>query len=389
MANIALIAWTHIKMISRVRVVIFVMMVFPLLLIVILGSALSESFGTVDMKLKPVKITVVNLDQGIWNERMLGYLHSPELEGVLEASQGSTREEAVERLRTGSSEFAVVIPAGFGAALQEGGAANWELIAGKNRQQNLIAQTVLSGYLDRINYTQATAIAAVRQGAQPAVEAEGGRDRAALIKLGRLGEQGHRYTAMQYYASSMLIMFMLYSGMMLAITLVGERESHTLARLSALPVSMNQIAGGKMLGHTLLTLLQAALIIVFTQYVYGVDWGDSLQLLAANCLAVAAASMSIAMIVTAFAKSIKAVTGTFQFVIIIMTFLSGGFTADMPQVVELLGRFTVNQWAMQSLLHLMIYEHAAAVQQLGVLAAIAAGLVIASGITYWKVGYRE
>ncbi|WP_159887650.1 ABC transporter permease [Paenibacillus puerhi] len=392
MINLWQIAWTQMKLTSRARAVMFVLMVLPLLLITILGAALSQTFGEGDVQLKPLKVALVNQDQGVWSERLLSYLKAPDMQGIGQVVERDTREEAVELLRTAAAEYAVIIPAGFGADLVQGKEASWELIAGQDSGQNKIAESLFTGFLNRLNSVQAAMLAAgagARQAMLPETEPREDSGQEAYVQVGKLGKEGHDYSAIQYYACAMLVMFMLYSGMMAAIALVGEREEHTLARLTALPVTMNQIIGGKVLGHTMLSLLQAVVIIGFTRYVYGVDWGNSPLLLAGICGALIVSSMSIAMLVTAWTRTIKAATAVFQFIIIIMTFISGGFISSLPPSIELIGKASVNYWAMQGMLHLMVHDQAAALSPLAVLAGVAALLVLASGMTFRKVGYRE
>ncbi|SDC78856.1 ABC-2 type transport system permease protein [Paenibacillus sp. UNCCL117] len=390
MQTVWLIAWNQMKMAARAKVVMIVLLVLPLLLIMILGAALSSSFDEGNIKLKPVDVTIVSLDQGYWNDRLMAFLTAPGMEEVMKVGEGGSREEAVEQLRTGRAQFAAIIPAGFGQALMQGEGASWELIAGKEREQNLLAESIFGSFLDTVNGMQAAVLTAgAPQAGSWLADPGAAQDRQAYVEVGQLGKRDRQYTAIQYYAAAMLIMFMLYSGMMAAISLAEERESHTLARLSSLPVTMNQIVGGKIWGYALLSLLQAVVIIGFTRYVYGVDWGDRSLLLAGNCIALVASSMSIAMLLTVHARTIKAVTGAFQIIIIAMTLVSGGFMPELPAALQLLGKLTVNYWGMQSILHLMTGEQAAAEGPLLVLGALAGLLAIVSGLTYWRVGYRE
>ncbi len=376
---------------SRIKVVMLVLFLLPLLLIFILGAALSKEFKAEDVKITPVKVAVVNQDQSRWSGPLKAYLDHPKTKEILQTQESPNREEAVRALREGRAEYGLILPEGFGEALMQGKPASWELIAGKDRGQNLIAETALESYLAYANSMQAVALtlgpeAAIAQLADTSVYAGAAE---SFVAAGRLGNEGKEYTALQYYAVSMLVMFMLYAGMTASISLVGEREDHTLFRLGSMPVTMNQVVFGKMLGNGLLTLAQASVIIGVTHYAYGVDWGNRPAILLAVCLAVTLASMALAMLSSLYCRNVKSVTMAFQIIIMFMTFLSGGFVPQLG-ALEWIGKFTVNHWAMQSILQSLLGGNPQLVlHHVTVLAAIAAALAAVAFAAYRKVGYRE
>ncbi|GMX62334.1 linearmycin resistance permease LnrM [Paenibacillus elgii] len=376
---------------SRNKVVMLVLFLLPLILILILGAALSKEFKAEDVKIKPVKVAVVNQDPSRWSEPLKAYLDNARTKEILQPQELSSRDEAVRALQEGRAEYGLIVPEGFGEALLQGKPASWELIAGKDRGQNLIAETALESYLAYANSMQAAALtlgpeAVMTQLADASVYAGISE---SFVTTGRLGNEGKEYTALQYYAVSMLVMFMLYAGMTASISLINEREGHTLFRLGSMPVTMNQIIFGKMLGNSLLTLTQAGVVIGVTHYAYGVDWGNRPVILLAVCLAVTLASMALSMLSSLYCRNIKSVTMAFQIVIMLMTFLSGGFDPQLG-ALERIGQLTVSHWAMQSILQMMLDGKPQLVlHHVTVLAAIAAALAAVAFAAYRKVGYRE
>ncbi|CAG7622267.1 ABC transporter permease [Paenibacillus allorhizosphaerae] len=393
MSNVWIITMYELRRMSRLRSVMFVLFLLPLILIFILGAALSGEFRTEDVKLKPVKTVLVNLDQSGWNGQLMQYLDSPVMKKALDLSQAESRELAVRAIRSGSAEFGVVVPAGFGDKLMRGEPAEWELLKGSEHGQNLIAQTVFQSYIDYVNGLQAAVLAT---GAQAAPSFAAVQDKFLnepqpdYVKSGSfIGEQ-KQFSAVQYYAAAMTVMFILYSGMAAAISMVYERNNHTLARLGAMPVKMDQIMAGKVLGNGLLSLVQSAVIVLLSHFALGVDWGSRLDLLLLVCMLLIVAAMSMAALVGVIATSVRTVTTLFQIVIILMTFLSGGFGRDMGEFIASLAPFTLSHWGMQSILRLMLDNGTAtAVQHVGMLAAIAVVLAVVATTVYRKVGYRE
>jgi ABC-2 type transport system permease protein len=95
----------------------------------------------------------------------------------------------------------------------------------------------------------------------------------------------------------------------------------------------------------------------------------------AICILVVWISMLLAVIITRFAGNERSVTAIFNVVIVVMTFISGGFT---PQVVGLMGgveTLTINYWATDGLMNIM-YDGtwAVASEQFTILAIIGLGL---------------
>ncbi|MFC5700763.1 ABC transporter permease [Cohnella faecalis] len=366
--------------------------IFPLLLIFILGSALSNSFQMKDVALKPVQVAWVQEDSGSLAASVDGFLQAPEVKSIVRITRVADREEAVKQVKAGETEFAVIVPAGFSDDVTQGKEANWEWIPGNDRSQNLVAESVFQSFLDHTNGMQAAAIAlgpdAATTAAPGAQTAEGGE--ASYVHVGKLNAK-YEYSSKQYYGASMLIMFLLYAGMGASFSLALEKEGHTLSRLNSTPVSEVTLLLGKVFGNFILTLLQSAVIVGFTTAVLGVDWGSSYLPIAIVCVSLSVLSISLAVIGTALIKNTKSLQMVFQIPIMVMTFLSGGFT-PLPEEGAFghLREFTVNHWAFQSLLNNMLGSDSSIVwHQTGVLAAIAATILALSVLAYRKVGYRE
>lgn len=74
---------------------------------------------------------------------------------------------------------------------------------------------------------------------------------ATYVETASLNEGGETYSAFQYYAAAMLIMFLLYSGLSASISLSEEKRKKTLYRLNSMPVSTLEIFMGKIAGNSL------------------------------------------------------------------------------------------------------------------------------------------
>lgn len=387
--NLRTIAWFELKRMSRNRTVLFNLFLLPMLLIFILGTALSSFFGTKEVYVpEQVKLGIIGVESvESLPSSFRAFIEAPEVAKVLVPSAGLTREEAESKLRKGRIDFAVTVPKDLDTQIYSGGQVQLEMLLGKSYSSNLIAKSMLGTFMDEANSKQAQAVIA-----GPEVLATSKStivDRPSYVAIGKLNDEGETYTAVQYYAASMLIMFLLYSGLMASNSLFSEKDNHTLYRLQSTPVSNTAIFGGKILGCSIVTIVQAILIVVGSSLMYGVHWGEHVWLLLVVCVLITLTSMTIAIIVSLVTKASSTATAVIQAVIIAMTFLSGGFTPLPVDLIQSLGEFTVNHWALQGILRMMLNAETSQILTcVGVLGAISLGLSAAAMITYRKVGYH-
>lgn len=374
----------------RSRTWLLNMLLLPLVLIFLLGASLSGVVGVEGSEsVDPVKVAVVHLsaaDSG--KSAMLeAFVKSDEVKDYIIPVGAETRQEAESGLRTGKYGYAVIVPQGFDSEVQSGGKAELEFILGKNHSDNTVAGTVFDNFLSAINYKQAAAItlgpAAITASLPVAAEQ-------SAVKLGDLNNGGKTYTASQFYAASMLLMFLLYSGLTVTHSLFSEKDSHTLFRINSMPVKGSQLFIGKMMGVGVVTVLQCAAIIFFTDVLFGVYWGNRPGLLMLFCLLMIIASMTFSILICMFSKTRTSAINIINIVTVVMTFLSGGM-APLPDAwVNSVGAFTINHWELQAMIRMMLHSGLGQIlPNLLVMSVICLVLFSAVLFTYRKVGYHE
>ncbi|WP_151733803.1 ABC transporter permease ['Paenibacillus yunnanensis' Narsing Rao et al. 2020] len=389
MNNIWTIAVNELRMLFRSRTVILNTFLLPLVLIFLLGTALSGVVGVKsDESIDPVRVAMVYEGGQAGNAAMVAdFVQSPELTDYIIPSEASSREEAENGLRSGKYGYAVIVPQDFDKNVQSGQDAQLEYILGKKRMDNTVAGTVFDNFLGSINYRQ-SAVQVLGPQAAAAALAEPARQETA-VKLGDLNNGGRNYTASQYYAASMLLMFLLYSGLDVSGSLFGEKDRHTLYRISSMPVTGRELFTGKMLGVGIVTALQCATIIILSNLLFGVYWGNRPWLLALFCLLMILISMTFSVIVSMFCKTHTTANTVVNFVTVGMTFLSGGMTPLPDAWINSVGSFTFNHWALDSMIRMMLHSGLSQLlPNLWVLSLIALGLLGAAILSYRKVGYH-
>ncbi|MEK4353532.1 ABC transporter permease [Paenibacillus sp. FSL R5-0475] len=372
------------------RSMILNMFLLPLLLIFLLGASLSGVVGdkgstTIDV----VRVAVVNLSgEGYESSVMMdSFLKSTELKDIITPVMVGSREAAESGLRTGKYGYAVVVPPSFDSKVQSGEAAQLEFILGQKSTDNRVAGTVFDNFLRNLNYKQSVAMTLGPEALN--VMAPSSTSNESSVKLGELSEGGYSYTSSQFYAVSMMLMFLLYSGLTVCTSLFNEKENHTLFRINSMPVKGSELFIGKMLGVGVVSIVQCAAIIILTNVLFGVNWGNRPGLLLLFCLLMIVASMTLSIVISMFSKTGASARSVVTVLTVSMTFISGGMAPLPESWVNSIGAFTINHWAMQAILKMMLHADVSQIMpNLGVLSLICLVLFSAAAISYRKVGYH-
>nr|WP_154894930.1 ABC transporter permease [Paenibacillus xylanexedens] len=391
--NIWHICMFEIRRILRIRSVLLNLFVLPLLLIFILGAALSSTMDTgKDNVPGQVRVGVIQTDSnsGSVTEALNAFVSAPAVAEMMKVQHYTTEEEAERNLRQGELDFAVLIPPDLEEQMARGEEAKLQWILGKDGTLNIVGETLFTRFTDELNRHMAT-VKVLGPEASMAVASmvDEGAANISYVNVSNPGTAGTSYSASQYYAASMLAMFMLYAGMTTSNSLFSERDKKTLTRLQAAPVGNGVIFAGKIAGNSLLAFMQALIIVLMTYWLYGVNWGSHPWLIVLICVLITISSMMIGVIVALVSKTAASASALMQGIIIAMTFISGGFTPIAIDFVQRIGEFTVNHWALQSFLRMMLNASMSEIMHnilmLGVVSAV---LLAIAAVIYGKVGYR-
>lgn len=385
--------WTimnyELRRLFRSRSMLLNMFLLPLVLIFLLGASLSGVVGVKEAdEINPVRVAVVNAAAGEaeTSAMITAFLEAPEVKDLIIADKTESREAAESGLRTGKYAYAVIVPSGFDEEVQRGERARLEFILGKNHTDNLVAGTAFDNFLSTINYKQSAAVAL---GPESLAVTSGRADTQAVV-MGNLNNGGKTYTASQFYAASMLMMFLLYSGLTVTGSLFSDKENHTLFRINSMPVKGSQLFIGKMLGVGLVSILQCLAIIVLSDWLFGVYWGNRPGLLLLFCLLMIIASMTFSIVICLFSKTSASATNVINVLTVVMTFVSGGMAPLPDSWVNSIGAFTVNHWAQQAIIRMMLHSGLKQIlPNLWVMCLICAILLCVMTVSYRKVGYHE
>ncbi|HLN61939.1 MAG TPA: ABC transporter permease [Symbiobacteriaceae bacterium] len=351
MRKVWLIAVNALARLARDRKALIMLLLMPMVLIGILGSALAGMMG--DGKIEPFPVIVVNQDTGVTAPATINLgkllatdvLESDQVKELLQVTNSTDLAGARQQVADGKTVAVIHVPATFTADVLAGKPATVNVLTdpGKPTQAGIVEQIVRSFTEEVTTGTLSARVLGPQQ--SQAI------DRAKLPQLVNVPSGAKSVSAMQYYSVAMALMFLLMTAFNRAKQILQDREEGTLSRILLSPTGRWTIIAGQMLGSVVVTLTQFLLLMAGTALLYRVDWGNwGTTLLLAFCYSLAAAG--IGMMAAGVLKDPRAADSGMGVVSNIFAALSGGMFPlyIFPESLKLVAKFTPNYWALQGFL---------------------------------------
>jgi len=247
------------------------MLAFPVVLMLILGTALTNAFSNA-VTVGELKLLVRNTSE---DPHLSAYW-----DGFAEAAgQGGLQVDAAAAGTDGRKE----VSEGRYAAYAEIGDKGISFYGSPVMTiESGVLEGMLTAFADRYNLAAAAAAAGHSPQAAAAMAAEG--QAGGFIRETAL-DPDRKPDSLDYYAIAMTTMIAFYAAMSAGNLMRGERLLHTADRLAAAPVGKWEIFAGKVLGSTFVNFLCVFAVVLFSKYVFGADWGGQLLPIALVLLA--------------------------------------------------------------------------------------------------------
>ena len=235
-----------------------------------------------------------------------------------------TRAEAERLISDGTNGVAVVVPAGFGSALQtaESGAARIEVLRDPASESAYAVISIVQGIGMRMsgNASAAVTVSDMTRGAvsfreaylradaawepRPPVSAEGQVVVASEVRGDSVLAEGSTLSSIGF--TVWFVLFMTFGS---AGGILEEREQGTLRRLLVTPANKTVIIAGKVAGVLLAAVAQVVILASVGDLLFGVPWGRDLPAVALVLGAYVLAGTGLAVLVTALVRSRDQLSG--------------------------------------------------------------------------------
>ncbi|HOL17899.1 MAG TPA: ABC transporter permease, partial [Bacillota bacterium] len=131
--------------------------------------------------------------------------------------------------------------------------------------------------------------------------------------------------AIDYYAVTMLVMIIMYGSLYACF---GMKESYLDAvgkRIKGSPIRGTEHYVGLVLANVVTVFLQALVVIAFTRYAYGVNWGENLPLILLITFTLVLLSIGLGTMIAMVTRSEMLAGGILNGLIPVITFMAGGY----------------------------------------------------------------
>lgn len=311
MRALLLLTVANIKSFVRDRAAMFWTLAFPLIFVVLFGSIFSggssdRTIGFADQDASPASA-----------ELRAAFAATSNVE-LVEASE----EALLEQMRAGEVSAVIVVPAGYAAAIDAGGApATVEVYTDPSQSAADGATRQIVGFV----------LAGVNQAAT-------GQPPAVAPTFEAI--QTNDLTFISYLVPSILGMSLMQLGVFAAIPLVADREKLILKRLQATPLRRWQLVGSNVLMRLLIAVIQTAIIVGVGSAFFQVEVAGNWLLIGGLVLLGSLAFIALGYVIASFASSEESANGMTSVVQFPLMFLSGTFFPldAMPEALRTVAR---------------------------------------------------
>lgn len=379
------IAGKDIKERLRDRSAILLAVVIPLGLAFVLNATLS---GVTDGEFQ-TDVVVYDADGGEVAAGFHQVLDFVEEDGFLTVTTASDEASARALIDDGEVSAAILISDGFSDAVVASQPA--ELLVVANPDFPIEAQVVASiasSFTEEIN--------AVRLSVATTQAAGGGSDPAELPAIVAAAQQQVAPVVLEgieaeesgfdfatFFAMGIAVFFLFFTVQFGILSLVDERDSGTMARLLAAPISKQSILVGKLLSSFAIGVASTVMLWAATSVLMGANWGNWFGVLLLIIVGVAAA-MGLTAVVAMSAKTAEQAGALTAFIVVVLAMVGGVFFPISRSVgfLAVASRFTPHFWLMDGFQDLS--AGAGAVTILPVAGVVLLFAIVLGGIGLWR-----
>jgi ABC-2 type transport system permease protein len=235
------------------------MLAFPIVLMLVLGTALSNAFSN-QVSIGKIHVLYKDHANGGVSQSFQAFAKQVSKSDI-HFKKANEETDGKKELKDGKYDAYIDID-NNGIKLYHNG---------QNSIEASIVQGMLQAFTDKYNLAAQVVKVAPNQVAT-VLSSRGHDDYIKDMSLHSAKQPG----SMDYYAIAMTTMIALYAAIGASNLMRGERSLKTADRLLASPVTRGEILIGKILGSLVLNSLCILIVVVFSKFAFKANWGDHL-----------------------------------------------------------------------------------------------------------------
>lgn len=322
---------------------------------VIVPFALAFVFSLIlgDVEEGPIdlRFAVVDDDGSETAGRFLAVMEELDSEGILTLATADDEAEATRLVDEGTVGAAIVVPQGFGAAVEAGMATSLTVLGDVDRPTSAsIARSIANTFASNIEGVRLAAITAASTGADVAATIARVQSEPLPVVVEDIEAANRQLDLTTFFVAGMAIFFLFFTVQFGVTSLLEEQREGTMARLLAAPIGRMTIIGAKALVSVGLGIVSMTILIVASSFLLGAEWGNPVGV-ALLVISGVLSAVGIMAIVAAFAHTPEG-AGNLQAVIAVGLGMLGGIFFPTPLgdgVLASLSLLTPHRWFMTGL----------------------------------------
>lgn len=324
----------------RDRKTLITTLLLPIVLILILGNALKSIDTFSEKSLGKTTVYYLNSDNKEISKNFDIFLKDKEIKTILDVKKASNYKEGTKLVNDGKASALIYIDKDYSNNITKDEKGKINIYESKsNTVRNSIVESIIDSYNNGAN-TMQTASKIAHKMIQYKTKDN--------INENYLSIEGTSPRAIDYYAVTMLVMTLMYGATYGCMELDDMFFNNIGKRIKTTSTGAFQHLLGVLIGAIFTLLLQALVLILFTKYVYGVNWGSHPFIIAETIFALAVLSTAIGVMFGSVMGDSDKASGILRIIVPIFTFVSGGYIKISMGNIPLIN-YVPNQLAQTSL----------------------------------------
>ncbi|GHO81097.1 hypothetical protein KSD_88680 [Ktedonobacter sp. SOSP1-85] len=381
---------------------LILLLLVPLLLISIMGSAFGSAFS--NNASVEFMVAINNQDSGRVGDTIVKTLQGTNSSFKLNVKGYSTSQQVLQQVENEKAVAGIIVPTGTSQRLQDAaskGQTPNNVIQFYTRpnsrdERSTFTQQLVTGVINRQIDALYAGSAAVQQ-VQAVCQQPANTCNYATIKpeaisktVGEASQTSKNISLVQMLTTGsaprsnnfdqllpgFAVLFALFGLNSAASTILQEKEEGTFRRLLIAPVPRYALLGGKLIAQFLLTLLQLSVLFTIGYYVFKLNIG-SWQAIALLLVSTSFATTGLGMLLVSIVKSRRQLTPIVTLTTLVTSAIGGSWWPlwSEPQWMQQIAKIGITAWAIDGLNGVMIFGKGLSEVQFNILGLLGYGLI--------------
>ncbi len=333
----------------RDKASLIIMLILPIAFTLIFGSMSFSSESD-----SRIAIGISNLDNSQMSKALIEGASKDKTIKLVEMDE----DKLYDKVKKSEVEIGFIIPAGFEQNVKDGKSPEVKTLKLSSSQDYAVIQSIISNTFSSMQVKEGTVSYLkdkFKEIPEPGLnELSANLDNrlkspAISVKETVVSGTGEKvkYNTSANMSITAILMFVMFTVILGAGDVLEERKNNTWSRLSITSTRRSTIILGKVLGNFLKGWIQVAILILFSKFVMGVDWGSSfiptLILISVYLLAV----IGLGMFLSSLVKTHSQLSAVSAIVITATTMLAGCYwpLEIEPEFMQKLAYLFPQYWA--------------------------------------------